>query len=91
MKRSYRGPILALMVLGGGAPALAQPAEAPAQNPRSQGALRHVIETVSAGQPDYSAMSPSAAAATKANLAALREPLSDRLSAFKIAIRRCTT
>jgi hypothetical protein len=72
MGKFSRGLLLTAVVLAGcGLGASAMAAQA-APKPGSQAALRHLIDTVSAGRPDYAAMSPKAEATTKAQLAALR-------------------
>lgn len=82
MGKFSRGPLLTAVMLAGcalGASAMARTVEVrteqAAPKPGSAAALRRLIDSVSAGRPDYGAMTPKAQAATKAQLASLRAAL----------------
>jgi hypothetical protein len=75
MGKFSRGRLLAAMVLAGCALGASAMAAQAAPKPGSQAALRHLIDGVLAGRPDYAAMSPKAQAVTKAQLGSLRAAL----------------
>jgi hypothetical protein len=91
MRQSSRRTVLVAVVLAHcafGASAMARTAEARAgraevgnsaqqamPKPGSEAALRHLIDSVAAGRPDYASMTPKAQATTKAQLGRLRAAL----------------